>query len=393
MVLVSQDIYDNGAAGGDGLLTEARAYYDDSDYYATDYQYDWRDRQTGVLQPDQVATIEKLDNAGNATKTQVFASASYSFDSGSPTGSISTQPGSLRAQSTAQFDNLGRQYSSSVYNVNPSSGETGDWLTTETWYDAAGNIVKTQTGTTGAFEKFAYDSLGRQVATYTGYALTPETSYDDATVVNDNDVILQQTETWYDAADEAVAAATYQQFVGESVTSALDGTDSYATASATWCDPLGRIVETADYGREDKLAPAGETRYVFNPDGTLNAPPGGLPVVTQGARRPRTPRPRPPARTLPTTSSPGPSTIWTRPSRWARSPTASTTPATSRARSPTRPAGRPARSRTSTAWPMALRAAGLTAPAHPCPATPRRTSPPFTPSTTSAGWSRWRPGM
>ena len=39
------------------------------------------------------------------------------------------------------------------------------------------------------------------------------------------------------------------------VTGQLDATDSYATASATWYDALGRAVDSVDYGREDKLAP------------------------------------------------------------------------------------------------------------------------------------------
>ena len=39
------------------------------------------------------------------------------------------------------------------------------------------------------------------------------------------------------------------------VTGQLDATDSYATASATWYDVLGRAVDSVDYGREDKPRP------------------------------------------------------------------------------------------------------------------------------------------
>ena len=174
-----------------------------SDYYATDYQYDWRDRQTACLQPDQVATIEKLDDAGNATKTQVFASASYTFDSGSPTGSISTQPGSLRRRPHAvrqprpavQFE---------VYKVNLVR-RNRRLVDHRTWYDAAGNIVKTQTGTTGASRSsptIPWETGRTATGFYTGSAARAggrdqldagdQRQWAAAGVVNDNNVILSR---------------------------------------------------------------------------------------------------------------------------------------------------------------------------------------------------------
>ena len=71
------------------------------------------------------------------------------------------------------------------------------------------------------------------------------------------DIVLQQTQTWYDAAGEAVALATYQQFAGDADSDALTAADSYTTADATWYDPFGRVVATANFGREDAGAPAG----------------------------------------------------------------------------------------------------------------------------------------
>ena len=63
------------------------------------------------------------------------------------------------------------------------------------------------------------------------------------------------------------------------MTGQLDATDSYATASATWYDALGRAVDSVDYGREDKLGPESEDRYFFNSAGQLIAS-GNLPSVT-----------------------------------------------------------------------------------------------------------------
>ena len=53
MVKVSTSTFD-----ADGNLSESRAYFGSgaNDYYATLYQYDWRDRRTDVLSPADVVT-------------------------------------------------------------------------------------------------------------------------------------------------------------------------------------------------------------------------------------------------------------------------------------------------------------------------------------------------
>ena len=166
-------------------------------------------------------------------------------------------------------------YESDVYNVNQTDGTTdhssdpqnGDYLATYTWYDLDGNVIQTETGTTLAFTKDQYDALGDQVETYTGYYNStsdkgtpplPEAanSWAWANTVNESNTILDQTQTSYDAAGKAVASATYQQFASASpeggvlgAGDAATGVPSYATASATWYDALGRT------GRHGRLRP------------------------------------------------------------------------------------------------------------------------------------------
>ena len=146
----------------------------------------------------------------------------------------------------------------------------GDYLPTYTWCDLALGALSRRPREPGEFQKYRYDGVGRLIASYdTSYdtdelSLTGSDAYDAALTV-DNDTVLQQTDTWYDAADESVASATYQRLPGDIMsTGELTAANSYATASATWYDAIGRTVATADYGREDVAANSAWARYVFH---------------------------------------------------------------------------------------------------------------------------------
>ena len=51
-----------------------------------------------------------------------------------------------------------------------AAGETTGSLTTNYWYDPAGNLIKSQAGGTQEFTKYQYDSLGQVTETCVGYA-------------------------------------------------------------------------------------------------------------------------------------------------------------------------------------------------------------------------------
>ena len=283
MVLVSSSTYD-----ADGNLISTTSYANATDHYTTCYQYDSYDRQIGTVGPDGVATMYTLDNLGNVTEIDTYAHAAYNAstkqitdyndrnDPNAPPVTATSNAEHLREKTVNKYDALGRVYESDVYNVNPATGNTeitsglqdGHYLPTYTWYDQDGNVIKTETGTTGAFTKYAYDALGRLTMQYIGYntSVVPEMSgtWDEADTVGSNDTILEQDQTWYDAAGDAVAAATYKQFASDTpVTGRLTAANSYTTASAIWYDALGRQAATANYGREDTAA-GYETRSVFN---------------------------------------------------------------------------------------------------------------------------------
>lgn len=256
----------------EGNLTESRAYFGSgaSDHYATEYQYDWRDRPTDVLSPADVVTHTEYDNLGRALWTKTYASADFTLAAGE-----------LRDQTDVLYDPLGRVYESRVYEVDPDDGTVGDYLPGKIWYDARGQVIKTATGS-GLFQKYAYDGLGRIVATYSSFD-TDETAYADAHDVA-GDTVIEQTQTWYDQAGQTVATAGYQRLPDDtSTTGALSATNSYATAAVVWYDGLGRTATTANYGRED--VGSGLTHYFF--DGTTGAlvdsNSSGIPDVAEAA--------------------------------------------------------------------------------------------------------------
>ncbi|MCX7428827.1 MAG: autotransporter-associated beta strand repeat-containing protein [Planctomycetia bacterium] len=272
MFLVSASIYDGGDDGGDGLLTESRAYFDSgaTNYYATEYYYDWRDRLTDTRGPDGVVTRYVYDNLGRTTYVYTYADGDddyFTYTSGVITGT-NLETAELRAEAQYVYDSLGRVCRSRIWEVDQQDaqypGTKHDYLATHNWYDARGQIIKTSDGN-GLFQKYAYDGLGRLVASFTCFD-TDEASYPaDYTEADDvtGDTVIEQTVYGYDAAGQTVATAAFERLPGDTSTvGALDATNSYATARVAWYDGAGRMTATADFGRED--VNSGVTHYVFH---------------------------------------------------------------------------------------------------------------------------------
>ena len=186
MMLVSQMEYDNGEAG-DGNLTESREYFDSgtSDYYTTCYEYDWRNRLTGVLGPDSVATILTLDNLGRTTDTYTYAGATYGE------GSILTGSAILLAHDEILYDNRGQVYQTITHDVDSAAT-----LVTNYWYDGLGRPVKTETPD-GLVYKTAYTSFGAVAAEYV-------VSDEGATDALGDDTFISVTEYVFDAAGRQI---------------------------------------------------------------------------------------------------------------------------------------------------------------------------------------------
>ncbi|WP_222435500.1 RHS repeat domain-containing protein [Allorhodopirellula solitaria] len=236
MVQVSGSVFDNGNDGGDNNLTSQIAYVDGVNTRTTAYTYDWRNRR--------VDTNGELDAFGRVTYdnlNRVIQSDRYD----------TSASGNLVSRNATKYDNLGRVYQSIRYAVDPNTGTVGNPITSNTWFDAVGNPVKSMTGGSSRFTKQVFDSTGWMVHSYTGYG--NDTTYADALNVT-GDVILSQTDMAYDDAGNSIQASRRQRYHNASAaqTGELGSPSATPNArvqySASYPDAVGRMIASAEYG-------------------------------------------------------------------------------------------------------------------------------------------------
>ncbi len=237
MVIVTSNEYDGGTDGGDGNLTAVTQHVDATTTRVTVMAYDFRNRN--VTTDGEVDYFQKLyyDNLNRIVKTERYDT---------------TILGNLIARSETRFDELGRVYQSVRYGVDPSTGTVGNSLTDNTWFDQSGNVIKSLPSGSSLASKTTFDSLGRAVIMYRGYDLD-ETSYADAFTVTD-DVILEQSETTFDQANNTIQMLLRQRYhnAPDTQTGALQNPTTTPKArvsySAAWQEGIGRVFATANYG-------------------------------------------------------------------------------------------------------------------------------------------------
>src|SRR5581483_4149600 len=133
---------------------QATAYVDDTAARVTQYGYDWRDRQvtiTGELNFFQLSVYDNLDHVVQVDRYDGSAS------------------GTLLARNTTAYDDRGQVFQRITYGADPNTGVVANPLTSNTWYDAAGNAIKQLPAGSQAFTKTFYDSQARVYANYVGY--------------------------------------------------------------------------------------------------------------------------------------------------------------------------------------------------------------------------------
>ena len=236
MVMVESKEYDGNAAGGDGNLTRNTKYQDASTARATNYSYDWRNRQTvidGEIDYYQVTMHDNLDRVIRVDRRDTSAS------------------GNLIGRTVTNYDNRGKVYQTITYAVNPNTGAVGNSLVNNTWFDPSGNVIKTNQAGSNLLQKTVYDGAGRATIQYQSYN-TSETGYPYPVSVA-GDTVMQQTETAYDDADNVILQTTRDRFHDATGTGTLTspvGAQPKARVNyaAFWPDVLGRPHHAADYG-------------------------------------------------------------------------------------------------------------------------------------------------
>lgn len=227
------NVYDGGAAGKDGNLTQETQYQDASTSRVTSYGYDFRNRRTfadGEVDFYEVYTYDNLDRITQTDRKNT------------------TSSGALVARSTTGYDARGRVFRMTRYAV--SGGTVGNTLIDNFWYDPSGNLIKEASAGSRTFQKTVYDGVNRVKAKYTGYDLT-ETGYPYPVAVT-GDTIMQQVELEYDSANNLLSQLTRERFDDATATGALTtpaGTPAARVSYlALYPDPRGRVIAAADYG-------------------------------------------------------------------------------------------------------------------------------------------------
>lgn len=286
MVKVSENIYDNGGIG-DSNVTESRSVFGSggSDFYATKYQYDFRNRMTDRRGADKVASKYTLDNLGQQTTIEYYADADTDFVIDST---------ELRGKTISSFDERGQVFDSTVYEVDPSTGSNPgtirDGMKTSFWYDARGNLAKTRDAN-GLQNKSVYDGAGRLSKTYMTID-SDETAYSEINSVSD-DRVIEQNNVVYDLGGRVVHTLSMKRKNDSPSTGAFHSENSWSQAIINWYDAADRIIATANYGSElrgDYLNSGASvsptpTRNIYNrTSGTMiDSDSDGIPNVAEGS--------------------------------------------------------------------------------------------------------------
>ena len=155
-VLVATNVYDGGTGGGDGNLTSETRHVDSSsgNDRVTTFTYDWRNRRIITDGEVDLYVESTYDNLDRVTLTQ---------------RRNTTSSGTVIGKEETFYDELGRVFQTKRYAVNASTGSVGNALIDNSWYDAAGNVVKQLAGGGKAFTKTQYDGAGRSTKTFIGF--------------------------------------------------------------------------------------------------------------------------------------------------------------------------------------------------------------------------------
>ncbi|HEX3655331.1 MAG TPA: hypothetical protein VHV55_05985, partial [Pirellulales bacterium] len=233
MVCTQANVYDGGGVG-DSNVTQSTVYVDSTSTNdrVTNYGYDWRNRRTSVTGPLGFYQENTYDDANRVIQTDQRNTSAG---------------GTLLARSQTLYDEQGRVYQQLRWEVDPATGALGNSLVDNTWYDEAGNVIKSQPSGSQAFTKASYDGLGRQIGQYTGYFAT--SGVDDYTTVDETNKIFEQTLTTYDDAGNVLQIASFQRLHNAySAYGPLTTSTARVTYTAFWYNSANRQMFSANYG-------------------------------------------------------------------------------------------------------------------------------------------------
>ena len=193
-------------------------HVDDEKMRITENVYDWRGRLIETFGEEDangqfVSTKSHYDNLGRVVKTEQFVNDSLEKRLVACSESLYTPQGNVWCQRSTAVD--------------PKTGEMVETQKSLTWFDTAGRGFKSQSACQCITNVSTYDSLGRTVK---------------SVVLGKNGEVLQETEQVYDSAGNVIQTISTER----SATSKKKF--SRKQFSASWFDPMGRSIASANYG-------------------------------------------------------------------------------------------------------------------------------------------------
>lgn len=225
LVVTSESEYDHGEAGGLSNVTRETAHVDAQTKRHTSYLYDSRGRRV-IEDGEETHYVEMVyDNLDRVIERKQRNA---------------TSSGNLIGRSEALYDNRGREFETRTYSVDPTTGDIGQALKGENYYDSAGNLVQAVQPGSGVVRTWTtYDNLGRAIVHKRGYYVT--------WMAPAEPVVVDIEETEYDMASNVV------QSKSSNIDADVDPTDPTYRRRYTqrWYDPIGRLISSAELGALD----------------------------------------------------------------------------------------------------------------------------------------------
>lgn len=236
MVVITENLFDAGIAGGDSNLTQLTQHVDYKTTRVTVLLYDWRNRCAATDGEIDFYQTDTYDNRDLLIKSERYDT---------------TAMGNLVSRNESFFDDRGRAYRTARFGVDPATGHAGNGLVDNTWFDAAGNVCKSQSAGSELFTKHVFDGVGRLIASFLAFDRN-EIFYPAPGDVR-NATVLEQTETRYDDGSNAIESIARMRYHNATGTGPLGDPSSpqpkaRVTFRAMWPDALGRLIASADYG-------------------------------------------------------------------------------------------------------------------------------------------------
>ncbi len=155
----------------------------------TTYTYDFRDRLIVTTNPQPPHNVMKYDNANRAVAVGSYSSSSNISVSTDPTSSATDRV----ALSETVYNTRGQVRESKRHKVDPADGSLDDNISSYSWYDGAGRVIKSRGE---QLTKTFFDTMGR--ATHSFVLATDNDSTNDHAKDVAGDTVLEERQTLYD---------------------------------------------------------------------------------------------------------------------------------------------------------------------------------------------------